>query len=277
MSICLAFLSLIASISGSLLQNKCYYAIPSLMKVELPSIVCSGISTQDEFKIPHPMINKIVISDSNVSVVKTQFLKNFPKLMVYHAENSQIREVERDAFHNSQSLHRVEIIHNNLTRINPDLFWNCPKIAAFNLTGNPGLIIPDEEPFLNAPQLKWLDIRRCNIQMLTFANFKNVPNLTFLSLAGNQLRALYEDVFKALPNLKMLDLTGNKLRTVSLMVFSYMHNPAALYLSGNPWDCNCSMYPVIKCLTQFAKDNVKCAEPDGRNWITIADQNCSQF
>lgn len=222
------------------------------------------------------MINKIVIENSNLSLVRTQFLKNFPKLMVYHAEESRIQEVEHDAFHNSQFLHRVEIIYNNLTSINPDLFWNCPKIAAFNLTGNPDLVVPKDKPFLNAPQLKWLDLRECNIYKLTYSNFKNVPNLTFLSLARNRLTVLYDNVFEALPNLKVVDVSGNKLKTISLMVFSHMKNPAALYLAGNLWDCNeCSMYPVIKCLTQFSKDDVRCA--DGRSWVDISDQSCDRF
>lgn len=237
--------------------------------VQKTMLTCLQATGEDLPKISQPIIEWILFSKSNVPIVKKQYLKNFPGLTDFHAEKSGIETVEDDAFQNMASLNWVDISFNKIKRISPNLFQNCPNMYHFNVSGNTELVIPDNEPFLNAPQLKWLDLQQSNIERLSSFTFKNLPGLKYLSLAKNNIKILPDDVFKSLSNLNSLDLSGNKIRTVSVTVFAHM-KPLVLHLAGNPWDCDCNLNPVIQWSKRnLVKDDAACVKPDTKKWKEV--------
>lgn len=276
MSIALNFLLLsIVLITEGIPRDKCHFGLRSIIN-EYPTLNCSRMTNADHEEIEYSWINRIWITNSDLPVITANFTEKFPKLIFFFATNSNIREVKDFAFQNMQSLHRVELIFNNLTYVAPHIFRNSLKVASFNLTGNPHLIMPEKRPFLRAPQLRWLDLRLTNIREVSKGNFVSLFGLTYLSLAGNLIESLPDGVFHSLRHLKLLDLANNKLKTLSLNIFTSRQISTALYLGGNPWRCDCAMQPVVRCLIGYAKDEVKCEEPYSQKWEDFAEAQCCE-
>lgn len=239
--------------------------------VQKTMLTCLGGTGEDLPKTSQPIVEWILFSKSSVvPVIKKAYLKNFPKLTDFHAENSAIEKIEDDAFRNMAELNWVDVAFNKLTTIHPDLFKDSPNMYHFNVSGNTQLVIPEKGPFLNAPQLQWLDLQQSNIEKLSPDTFKNLANLKYLNLARNNIKVLPNDVFKSLTKLNSLDLSGNKLKSAPISVFQHM-KPLVLFLADNPWECDCNLWPVIQWSRRnLVKDNAACVKPDNKIWKEVS-------
>lgn len=233
-------------------------------------LTCLQATGEDLPKTPQPIVEWILFTKSSVPVVKKDYLKNFPKLTDFHAENAGVERIENDAFKNMAEINWVDVSFNKITTIHPDLFQNCPKMYHFNVSGNTGLVIPEKGPFLNAPQLQWLDLQQSNIEKISPDTFKNLAGLKYLNLAKNNIKVLPNDVFKSQTKLNSLDLSGNKLKTAPISVFQHM-KPLVLHLAGNPWECDCNLWPFMEWTKRnLVKDQVTCVKPSDKKWKEVS-------
>ncbi len=124
---------------------------------------------------------------------------------------------------------------------------------------------------LNIPRLEKLNLSSNNITSIPHNVFANTPHLTHLNLSYNQVATIKNDTFLLLHHLTMLDLEGNDLTSVgnfkfgqSLQAFFIANNQISVFqktlfnphsnqsnlnslsLAGNPFQCTCSIEPLLK-------------------------------
>ncbi|KAK6643455.1 hypothetical protein RUM43_004960 [Polyplax serrata] len=218
-------------------------------------------------------IEWLIFTRSNVPVLKKQHLANFPSLTDLHLKETNLEKIEDDAFSGSKALAWVDVSLNKLTTINPNLFDGCTAMYYLNVSGNPNLVIPKNEPFLNAPQLKWLLIQNSGVKELYSETFSKLTGLKFLSLSDNELSTIPSDLFKPMKHLTSLDLSRNHFKTINIDMPTF--RTLALYMSDNPWECDCKLFPTIEWSKNHRiKDEVRCMKPDDKKWQEITTMNC---
>ncbi|EEB14013.1 Chondroadherin precursor, putative [Pediculus humanus corporis] len=187
--------------------------------VQKTTLTCVESTPEDFPSVKNDKIEWLLISKSNIPSITKNLLKHYPSLTDLHAEKNEIEKIDENAFSATKNLDWVDVSFNKITTVSPKIFSNCPNIQYFNISGNPNLVIPENEPFIESPSLQWLLLQQSNIKMVYEETFKGVPGLKVLSLSDNQLKTLPENVFNNLNNLYSLDLSKNQFTTLPVSLF----------------------------------------------------------
>ncbi|KAL0278128.1 UNVERIFIED_CONTAM: hypothetical protein PYX00_000037 [Menopon gallinae] len=237
-------------------------------------LTCLEATVEDLPRQKQDQINWLLFVRSNVPIIKRETMKLYPALTDLHATNAGVEKVEADAFRDLKELNWVDLSYNKLSALDAELFKEARTFYYLNVSGNPDLVIPKDGPFIDSPKLNWLDISLCGIKELYPNTFGKLRGLKVLSLAGNKLETLPRGVFQPLQNLYSLDLSNNLFRTVNPVVFKDMKH-LSLYLGKNPWECDCSLYPLMEWVkTRRMKDEVRCAKPEDKLWKDVTISGC---
>lgn len=246
--------------------EKCFRGFKVLLE-------CVNSTEKDVLRNPQPDIQGLLFSKSKIPIVNRTLFNMSSNIKIFRAANNQIETIDDNAFQALKNLTLVDVSNNKLKRISPNLFKkNCMKMRNFYANNNPELVIPYNGPILHSLQLEQLHLQECNIEKLSASNFQNLPGLLKLNLARNNIKVLPEDVFTPLKNLWWLDLSGNKLRTISLSAFANVRPPLVLLVKGNPWECGCSLYPMIEYSRTRGHytDDVTCVKPSrNKKWKDV--------
>ncbi|XP_066997780.2 leucine-rich repeat-containing protein 15 [Anabrus simplex] len=94
--------------------------------------------------------------------------------------------IEPGAFHELTRLTRLDLENNRIRLLHPDIFLSLSRLWKLILNGNP-LALQEDGPFLVAPQLKVLELERCEIGEVPPLAFQNLSELHTVRLANNRL------------------------------------------------------------------------------------------
>lgn len=152
-------------------------------------------------------------------------------------------------------LNSLQLYHNKLTDLPPDLLEVVPRLHVLDLTGNQlVLLLPDvfrhtalrrlvlknnqivkadANWFPDNSSLTWLDLSGNRLTDIPSGLLRKLPNLEDLDLSDNSLLVLQPDTFENLLHLKTLNLAGNKLRFLEGSLFARNLNLSQLFLQEN--------------------------------------------
>ena len=179
---------------------------------------------------------------------------------------NQLSEVLYDALGGVHNLKHLDIAHNRIRYVFPDVFgnssvesfksrnqtrvssWNNTYVSCshdyrhypapflnltdINLRKNELQILPYN--FILFPSLRQLDISHNGIAELPTNSFCGLANLETLNLNYNNLTYLQKDVFSALCGLKVLSIERNQLVEIEKGAMDGLCSLRTLTLSGNP-------------------------------------------
>lgn len=152
-------------------------------------------------------------------------------------------------------LNSLQLYHNKLTQLPPDLLEVVPRLHMVDLTGNQLVLLPahvfrhtalrslvlknnqlvkaDADWFPDNSGLTWLDLSGNRLTDIHSGLLHKLPSLENLDLSDNTLQVLQPDTFKNLRHLKTLNLAGNKLRSLKASIFTHNLNLSQLFLQEN--------------------------------------------
>ena len=184
-------------------------------------------------------IEYIDLSNNNITVLPSTFIRKFPNLKVLNVNYNYIFKLMPNVFKNSAlqklffdynyinsipvalfpiSMIEISIKNNRLeNRIPENLFKTLPQLTSLNLGGNLISLLPDdfleesndiEDVFLNDNKLTGFD-----------ADMFQGKRLLTLDLSGNDIKLIHTSQFAAINHITMLDLSNNKLSGLPNHIF----------------------------------------------------------
>lgn len=177
------------------------------------------------------------------------------------AENQQIPVLPSGCYKNLPYLRRIQIIHSNLSQLEPTSFYNLPKLQQIKINNNSITEIPNgvfhsltviklslvgngirhiqEHAFYNLTLLQDLDISYNNLESLTANIFYKTSNLNRVNFSHNRLvyvqDYLLKSIFSPHPDSQnsLIDFTGNNLTEISRYMFEGVRYIQEVSLSDN--------------------------------------------
>lgn len=146
--------------------------------------------------------------------------------------------IHEDAFRQISNLSTLKVMNISKDSFNDIFFSSIPHLKYLTLHGNLSAI--DYDAFASTPELKNLDLSRCNLTRISVDAFFGLSKLIKLDLSHNALVELNPGVFDHLSSLKELFLHHNKLTTLPVGLFTPLL-VKVLRLNHNPWDCTCNL------------------------------------
>ena len=206
-------------------------------------------------------------------------------------QRNQLTGLSDDQF---QGLHldTLDLSHNSITKIEPNVFRNIGSIRYLKLSHNNLNSLPDNVFKPMAEQI--IDLQLNDNKGLTHLPpnlFGGMTTLTDLNLSSCSLQSLDENQFQDLHNLHTIDVSGNFLKFLPQTFFEKAVLLTRVKLEKNPWHCDCLIKPLknflqssrsssaVYCSEAFAGystdcESVTCASPTnlvGKNIKTIKD------
>lgn len=132
-----------------------------------------------------------------------------------YLENLDLREngivsIKKKAFRELFGLRFLDLSYNNLTHIEPRMFFHTPNLAHLNLSNNHHIRIK-KKTFSYLNRLKSLNLADCSIEFLDEKTFRSLVSLEVLDLSMNPRMKIKRILFKELTNLKKLYLTSDSI------------------------------------------------------------------
>lgn len=211
------------------------------------------------------------ITNSNLHVLNAEVFHAKKDWEVLYLARNGIATIHRDAFSSLGKVVTVNLEGNLLTKLDPRTFTYCYLLDKLTLSHNP-LTLEEEEPFLDANQLKYLDISFTNITDLPLNTFKLLLKLRYLNISHNLIKVLDSEVFARMLDLEVLDVTDNQFKVIDYMVF--LKN--SLNQLINEWNCDCdfkiAFYEIFRNIT-LEEDAVLCS--DNTTWMEMEGLECN--
>lgn len=182
--------------------NKCVhnddgYCVFQNLKLPKPS------NFKPESDIPPESVTKISLTGM-IDTLTSDLCKTFPNLIEFESMNTGIKNIEPDAFNNCQKLESLDLRHNNLTKLNSQLFKKNPLLKGLWLEDNQ-LSTIEPDLFRNTPLLHELDLEKNLLNEFPVSRMPTLSNLERIYLDANMLRTIDgRIVFKKFPNIKYL-------------------------------------------------------------------------
>ena len=126
--------------------------------------------------------------------------------------------------------------------------------------------------FINAPKLKYLDLRGNSIKTIDSEIANKYPGLTYLHLQENELTSL--SGLEQLTFLENLKAGLNKISEIPTWLLSEAHTLETLDLSNNPFHCTCNIKPFRDWIISDKKawlqpGQYECASPNNFKGMSI--------
>lgn len=169
--------------------------------------------------------------------------------------STNISSVTASHLNATPRLRSLQLYHNKLAEVPPDMMKGVPGLNELDLTGNQLVLLPadvfrhvslhslvlknnqiakvDADWFADNSSLTWLDLSGNRLTDLPAALFHKLPLLENLDLSDNRLQELHRDAFRGLRHLKTLNLAGNRLSLLESSIFTSNLNLSQLFLQEN--------------------------------------------
>lgn len=155
--------------------------------------------------------------------------------------------------------------------LTPTAFLNARNLKVLNLKLNKLKFIRNST-FVHAPSLRKVDLSQNEISEIEDGAFMQLLGLSSLVLNGNKLETLKRMTFSGLDNLRRLDLSFNQLETVDEDVFAHMNYLTELSLNDN----NLAVLPEKLFTQTFKLDVIDLSNNKLRNIGNVFDE-CSEL
>lgn len=225
--------------------------------------------TADHCDIKHLALNQLqalthgYFSCNKITGVRRENFAKRSALLEIDLSHNLIRELPPDLFMNAKSLVSVDLSSNRIEALQHDLFACCSELQFLNLSRNDISGLPS---VLTMPSLAVFDLSRCRLQSLpSGSNFlARMINLDTLYLSHNELHKI--PALKS-SSLKQLDLSYCHLKQVNSENFGNLTKLHKINLSGNRLTTlNASIFNENKNLgSLYLDDNpwfCNCTDPE---------------
>ena len=194
--------------------------------------------------------------------------------------HNNIEHIGPKLFKHLQSLTKVDLSGNRLTKtssdIFSDLFKNNTRLEQLNLNGNMLITLPLDTLVSNI-KLKKLYLSHNFFKQLTF-DISQLTELEYLDLSHNSIEYLNEYSIRLLD-----DLYDKQISAVGL---SESNTTFVLYLSGNPFTCQCSALQFLQWFIQSplfktSKQDYRCtlnreSIPMDAEAVRVSNDDCER-
>lgn len=137
-----------------------------------------------------------------------------------------------DAIPNIQSVHTLNLSHNEISLLNPSNFKHLPALKRLNLSFN-NLSSIRPKTFIHVPHLNALYLDHNHITHLDQDTFIGLTHLRKLSIPHNKIEWIAIGAFNDLTHTKLVDLSNNQLQLISPQVLTPFANVKKLNISHN--------------------------------------------
>jgi Leucine-rich repeat (LRR) protein len=222
-----------------------------------------------------PMAKKLKFTNASMHHIPSNILPEMVNLEEIEALNCGIQAIEVTSFgktneQNLQKLERLDLEHNQISRLESDQFAGAKNLQKLFLSYNQISEI-DEAAFDGLESLEILALENNRLKELpptVFSDlvamdhvylsdnkldsidmnvFENNTKLHLVSLNNNNIAMLYFDEFPLLPNLKFLSMSGNKITDLDYEnVRRTLPKLKYIGISGNEWNCTYLMHLIPK-------------------------------
>uniref|UniRef100_A0A8C3N1Y6 Uncharacterized protein n=1 Tax=Geospiza parvula TaxID=87175 RepID=A0A8C3N1Y6_GEOPR len=156
-------------------------------------------------------------------------------LVMEELEHNNLTEVNKGWLYGLRTLQQLYVSQNAITRISPDAWEFCQRLAELDLSYNQ-LTRLKESAFLGLGLLEKLNLGDNRINHIADGVFRGLTNLQTLDLRNNEISWAIEDANEAFVGLSRLDkliLQGNQIKSITKKAFSGLEGLEHLDLSNN--------------------------------------------
>jgi Leucine-rich repeat (LRR) protein len=198
------------------IEAGCFAKLARLTKLELAS---TGVLT---FKEP--------LSSSSIQFDTFEGLSQLAELSLSSAKVTDIGV--NSFFPINETLKKLDLRHNELTRLDSGAFNWLQNLESLQLSGN-RLMRIEADTFIYLTSLKFLDLSDCHLASLDLQAFYGLKSLERLNLSENRISSIEPDTFASLVNLDFLDLSSNQIKKISPSSFHGLVQLIKLNLRAN--------------------------------------------
>lgn len=197
----------------STLGDRAFVGLASLKTLNLSSN--SLVALPPELFQSSRDLHKLYLHNNTLSVLAPGLLEGLDQLQVLHLSHNQLssRWVNRDTFSGLVRLVILDLAHNNLTRVDSNLFHDLYSLQILNLEHN-NIDVIVEGAFAELKNLHALTLSHNNIIRIESYHFSGLYALNQLQLDSNRIEHINPRAFENVTNLQDLGLNGNELGCV---------------------------------------------------------------
>ncbi|OCT72905.1 toll-like receptor 12 [Xenopus laevis] len=198
-------------------------------KLNLEDILNSGMEKLDSLNLKSACWHETHKTDMLCSIVDRFQLKTLS------APANRFFGIYTKDFLGCSSLEFIDLNHNHIHIVDPDLLYILPNLKQLQLSYNrlPMNLCPLSYQDNFTSSLEVLYFNGNNIPVLKNRQFFCMTKLTDLMLATNGIEHIEESAFWGLNDLQLLDLRNNKLTSLQISSLSGLSNLRELYIQNN--------------------------------------------
>uniref|UniRef100_A0A182Y6W6 Uncharacterized protein n=1 Tax=Anopheles stephensi TaxID=30069 RepID=A0A182Y6W6_ANOST len=153
------------------------------------------------------VVIRLDLSHNNLKRLNVEALQNATGLQELTLSYNAIEQFDKELLLKLDKLELLDLSSNQLSHLDSDCFAEASKsLRRLYLSNNP-IVLPDNGPFLELPELEALYLVNCNLTEIPDETFKELGGLELLDLFGNQFdEEMSVDMFESLTNLIHLRL-----------------------------------------------------------------------
>jgi hypothetical protein len=142
-------------------------------------------------------------------IVDRDDLSKLKKAKVIDLSYNKIENVHEDAFKHVGDLEILNLSHNCILNLSPNIFQSNKKLRKVLLNNNKLQVTRNsgrKEHILESTSVTHLDVSFCNIASISSETFSGLPNLEDLNMNGNPLTQFDIEFIQPLKNLKIMHM-----------------------------------------------------------------------
>ncbi|XP_028456261.1 leucine-rich repeat-containing protein 70 [Perca flavescens] len=231
------------------------------------------------------------LGGNNLSQIGAGAFTGLWSLRVLVLTNSQIQELQPQAFFPLSFLEKLDLSWNQLTSLPVDFSASLSALRELRLEHNNlhhvsgysleyldnmekldlsynQLVTIGSGVFRGLSRLRHLYLHNNKLTVLQQGSLDMLPGLEVLQLSNNNISYIENDALAPLYSLAVLALEGNNLHHLKFKTLISLHTTAThIQLSGNPWSCDCDLHRVFSKILHVRHlhiddySNVTCQGP----------------
>ncbi|XP_039978727.1 leucine-rich repeat-containing protein 70 isoform X3 [Xiphias gladius] len=249
--------------------------------------------------LPHGMW-LLELGGNNLSEIGTRAFTGLWSLRVLVMTNSQIQEIQPQAFFSLSFLEKLDLSWNQLTSLPADFSASLFTLRELRLEHNNlhyisgyslefldnmekldlsynQLVSVGPGVFRGLSRLRKLYLHNNRLTVVQQGSMDMLPGLQVLQLSKNNISKIDSEALAPLYSLTVLALEGNNLHHLKFKTFISLHTTAThIQLSGNPWSCDCELHRVFSKILHVRHlhiddyRNVTCKDPPQLSGASLA-------
>ncbi|XP_070703501.1 phospholipase A2 inhibitor [Pempheris klunzingeri] len=240
------------------------------------------------------------LGGNNLSEIGTRAFTGLWSLRVLVLTNSQIQEIQPQAFFSLSFLEKLDLSWNQLTSLPVDFSTSLSALRELRLEHNSlhhlsgysleyldnmekldvsynQLVLVSPGVFRGLSRLRQLYLHNNKLTVVQQGSLDMLPGLEVLQLSNNNISQIDGNALAPLYSLAVLALEGNNLHHLKFKTFISLHTTAThIQLSGNPWSCDCDLHRVFSKILHVRHlhiddyRNVTCQDPPQLTGASLA-------